>query len=97
MSERILRPRPLPGKTPGGRRPISSAAVTEMETAAAAAAAEILPRLEEMIRDRLLHVAEHIPEEWMEGGKLVRGEQEVVLDTKESPPFFTVTTRKVRE
>lgn len=96
MSERILRPRPLPGKVKG-RRPIPAGAAAEMETAASEAAAEILPRIEEMIRDRLLHVAEHIPEEWVEGGKLVSGEQELVLDTKASPPFFTVTTRKARE
>lgn len=87
MSRRTVRPRPLPGKNSRGRREIPSGSLGEMETAAQEAAGEVTERVRQMIYDRLLHVAEHIKDD----GK----EQEVVLETVNHPPFFTVTTRRV--
>lgn len=88
MSRRVLRPTLPPGRNDHGRRDIPTPVLDEFSVAATEAASEVLPRLQEMIRDRLRHVAENIPE---------GDEQEVILVTQASPPFFGVTTRRVKE
>lgn len=86
MKERILRPNLPPGRDEHGRRPVPTAALDEMDQAAVDAAQEVLPTLQEMIRERLRHVAENIP---------VGDTQELILTTHAHPPFFSVTTRRV--
>lgn len=80
-----------------GRRPLAADTLSAIDQAAAEAAAEIAPRIEQMIRDRLEHVGSNIPETWKEGDRSVRGEQELVLVHKPNPPFFGVTTRPVKD
>lgn len=88
VTERTFRPTLNPGRNQRGRRDVPTPQLDEFESAASEAAQEILPRIEEMIRDRLRHVTENIPE---------GDEQEVILTSHPTPPFFGVTTRRVKE
>lgn len=95
MKERVLKPR-FAGPRQNGRRVVTAETLDEMDRVAAEAAAEMTEFFRQSVRDHLEGIAGHIKEEWMEGGHLVRGEQEVVLRTRGVSPFFEITTRPVR-
>lgn len=90
LNEKRIRPRFAgPGRGRRGRRPLAGETLGEIDQIATEAAAEIAPRIERMIADRLDHVAANIPEQ----GKA----QELVVVNRDRPPFFGVTTREIDE
>lgn len=90
LTEKRIRPRFAgPGRDRRGRRPLAADTLSEIDQAASEGAGEVAKRIEQMIRDRLEHVASNIPAE----GK----PQELLIVSHPNPPFFGVTTRETDE